>query len=126
MGGIASAAIDISDELAQDFDHVARQSGVEIEMLIPNALLLAAAIAYVKVDDVMLERAPGGGDDNELVFSTAPRHEDAVSAIAEASKISIVKVGSAVVSKNEERPEVRFSNEDGEAVSLRQEGFRHF
>ena len=29
LGGIASAAIDISDELAQDLDHVARQSGVE-------------------------------------------------------------------------------------------------
>ena len=74
----------------------------------------------------MLERVPGGGDDNELVFSTAPRHEDAVSAIAEASKTSIVKGGSAVVPKNEERPEVRFSNEDGEAISPRLEGFRHF
>ena len=74
----------------------------------------------------MIEWAPVGGDDNELVFSTAPRHEDAVSAISEASKTSIVKVGSAAVSKNEERPEVQISNEDGEAVSLRQEGFRHF
>ena len=55
LGGIASAAIDISDELAQDLDHVARQSGVEIEMSIPNALLSAAANAYVQADDVMLE-----------------------------------------------------------------------
>ena len=54
LGGIASAAIDISDELAQDLDHVARLSGVDIEMSIRNALLSAAAIAYVKADDVML------------------------------------------------------------------------
>ena len=74
----------------------------------------------------MLEWVPGGGDDNELVFSTVPQHEYVVSAIEEASKTSIVKVGSAAVTKNEERPEVRFSNEDGEAVSPRQEGFRHF
>ncbi len=55
LGGIASAAIDTSDELAQDLDHIARQSGVENEMSIPNALLFAAAIAYVQADDVMLE-----------------------------------------------------------------------
>ena len=55
LGGIASAAIDISDELAQDLDHVARQSGVEIEASIPNALLSAAAISHVKADDVILE-----------------------------------------------------------------------
>ena len=55
LGGIASAAIDISDELAQDLDHIARQSGVEIEMSIPNALLSAAAIVYVQADDAMLE-----------------------------------------------------------------------
>ena len=54
LGGIASAAIVISDELAQDLDHVARLSGVDIEMSIRNALLSAAAIAYVKADDVML------------------------------------------------------------------------
>jgi len=55
LGGIAFADIDISDRITQDLDHVARQSDAEIEMLIRSALLLAAAIAYVKAEDVMLE-----------------------------------------------------------------------
>ena len=74
----------------------------------------------------MIEWAPVGGDDNELVFSTAPRYEDAVSAIAEASKTSIVKVRSAVMSKVKSGPRSGFRMKTEKQLALGKTDFAIF
>lgn len=72
VAAIASAAIDISDGLAQDLDHVCRASGVGIELdaaSIPRLPGFAAAAQVLGVDPLAL--ALSGGEDYELAF-TAP------------------------------------------------------
>jgi thiamine-monophosphate kinase len=66
LRGRASAAIDLSDGLLQDLDHVCQASGVGAE-LDPAAIPVAAGAE--------LEHALGGGDDYELLFTAREKPE---------------------------------------------------
>ncbi|MGA9342986.1 MAG: thiamine-phosphate kinase [Rhodanobacteraceae bacterium] len=71
LRGVASACIDVSDGLLIDLDHIARASGVGIEVdvaeLPASAALLAAFDAATRVGWQL-----GGGDDYELAFTVSP------------------------------------------------------
>ena len=71
---LARAAIDVSDGLAQDLGHVARESGLSAHVAVervPLARGLATAAAKLGLDPLALALA--GGEDYELLFS-APRN----------------------------------------------------
>jgi len=72
-GGLASAAIDVSDGLGLDASRLARASGaravIETEK-VPISPALAAAAREMRED--ALELALSGGDDYELLFSAPP------------------------------------------------------
>ncbi len=65
--GVA-CAIDVSDGLMQDLGHVARASGVGIEIAIPAIPLAPAAVALLD-DRVAVDLALGGGEDFELALT---------------------------------------------------------
>lgn len=73
LHGIARACIDLSDGLAGDLDHVARASGVSIEVhaeRVPRAPGLDRVAARLGLDGRSL--AITGGEDYELAFTAAP------------------------------------------------------
>ena len=73
LRGIASAAIDISDGLSSDLDHLCRASGVSCGVDLGDVPLYPGATA---MDAVAM------GDDYELVFAAPPETKGAVEAIA--------------------------------------------
>jgi thiamine-monophosphate kinase len=91
-----SAMLDISDGLATDADHLARASGVAIELLL-SALPLAPGVSEVAAalgqDPAVL--AARGGEDYELCFCASPAGRQALeAALAEASpETSITWIG---------------------------------
>ncbi len=75
--GALHACLDISDGLAGDARHIARASGVTLEIdsvLLPLTPALQRAAEIAQVD--ALDWALGGGEDYELLWSIAPEHAE--------------------------------------------------
>ena len=74
LRGIATSAIDVSDGLAADLEHVLRASGAgaSIEATrLPLSAALLAAFGRERATDLAL----AGGDDYELAFTVPPERE---------------------------------------------------
>lgn len=83
----ASAAIDISDGLLADLGHIARASGLRIELQ-PQALPISALNIRLLGEEQARSAALSGGDDYELAFTLAPASLDIV--ILEAKKLGVL------------------------------------
>ncbi|MBL6783980.1 MAG: thiamine-phosphate kinase [PS1 clade bacterium] len=116
--GLVNAAIDVSDGLMADLDHICRASkgGIEIEAeAIP---LSEAGRAYGDLAALVC-----GGDDLQMAFTAPPAHADILGIEAEKHRIALTRIG-------------RFSadgahaailrSEKGTEIKLQKRGFRHF
>jgi thiamine-monophosphate kinase len=73
LANVASAAIDVSDGLAQDLAHLCEASGVGALVEADRLPLLADAAALAReLDRDAIALALGGGEDYELLFTAAP------------------------------------------------------
>lgn len=120
LRGIATSAIDISDGLAGDLDHVLEQSGVGARLESPAVLRLLAA-AVVLPDDKRLELALAGGDDYELAFTAPASARAAVQSAAAAAATPVTRIG--VI---QAEPGLRVVDGNGAAVGRRYASFDHF
>lgn len=109
--GLASAAIDLSDGLSTDLNHLCQESGVSAEIIAASLPLGSGATR---------EMALHGGEDYELLF-TAPELAKIPRKI---SGVAITAIGSIVASKSR-RPRVTLLTESG-ASTLDPHGWQHF
>jgi len=91
--GIARAAMDVSDGLAQDLGHLARAAGCAAEIRADSVPLSDPARAALAADPALLPRILGGGDDYELLFAAAPGDADRVLAAGRATQTSVTRIG---------------------------------
>jgi thiamine-monophosphate kinase len=106
LRGIASAMIDISDGLSTDLSHICEESGV-------GAVLDLAAIPVA--NGARLEDALYGGDDYELLFTSAKRIPRDIAGVA------ITQIGEVV-----KRPGMVAKYQSGKARRLKAKGWEHF
>ncbi len=112
LRGIADAAIDISDGLSSDLDHLCRASGVGCEVDLNDVPLYPGATAL---------EAVASGDDYELVFAAPPESKGAVEAIARRHGVVITPV--AVLRNDGRRSATWFQDRVPVEVGS---GYRHF
>lgn len=94
LGGLAHAAVDVSDGLAGDLGHVLAASGVGAVLnfaQIPRSADVLACDETVQWHCVL-----HGGDDYQLCFAAPVEHRDAIAAIAERIGVSVSRVGAIV------------------------------
>ena len=92
----ASAALDVSDGLIADVGHLARQSGVGIEIQLETLPLSLAGQAWFdgRADAIQaLTQLATGGDDYEIAFTARPGAESALRREAERLHLRLTCIG---------------------------------
>jgi thiamine-monophosphate kinase len=119
LGGVAHAAIDLSDGLLQDLGHVLRAShcGAELWLsALPASPALDGLAAEVRQDALL-----AGGDVYELCFTADPARRDAILALGRTLGLSVTRIGALTAGTG-----IRVLDADGQVVRLRRQGFDHF
>ncbi len=92
LHGLATAAIDISDGLMQDAQHIAFASGVNIA-LDAGSLPLSNALTGVFEPSEALRLALSGGDDYELLFTLPAARERELQALLASHGLRCTRIG---------------------------------
>ena len=93
LRGVARAAMDVSDGLAQDLGHLCRAGGCGAVLEAARVPLSPAARAVVETDPSWLPRLLSGGDDYELLFAADPAASAAVEAAGRAAGTPVTRIG---------------------------------
>ncbi|MBI5500847.1 MAG: thiamine-phosphate kinase [Deltaproteobacteria bacterium] len=118
----ASAAIDISDGLAQDLGHLADASGVAVALDLHR---LPVAFGHPRdPDGAGRALALGGGEDYELAATVPPANLPLLSRLAAEAGIGLYRVGEVV--SHHPPGTVLGVERDGSEHALPRTGFRHF
>ena len=127
LRGVASAALDVSDGLLGDLDHILHASGVgaRVDTSITIQLIAAGALpesaTYHFDPDFLHQCTRAGGDDYELLFTAPASARAAVAAAAQASGTPVTRIGGI-----EAEPGIRLINAQGQPVVQRYASFDHF
>ncbi|MCW5655414.1 thiamine-phosphate kinase [Hydrogenophaga sp.] len=113
------AAIDVSDGLVGDLDHILRASGVGAEILLEDLPVAPALQALPEAQRLACLLA--GGDDYELLFTAAPEAHPAVLAAAAASGTSVTRIGRITASAG-----LKLLDAARREVPFTPQGFDHF
>jgi len=120
LRGIASAAIDISDGLAQDLGHILQRSGVGAQLEVDRLPLSPALVASLD-RDAALRTALASGDDYELCFTVPPDRAALLAAAAAAWNCRCTGIG-----RITQEPGLQLRRADGSAFLLERLGYDHF
>ncbi len=119
--GVVSAAIDVSDGLLQDLQHICRASGVDVQ-LDESALVLAPALARAGLEREPLSYVLSGGEDYELLFSVrgGERANSRVERLCSDAECRLSRIGEVVAASS--TPGVRGVS----LAAITEPGYQHF
>lgn len=119
LRGIASAALDISDGLVADLNHICEASDLGAVIDVENIPLSSALLAINNLQQVRTW-ALSGGDDYELCFTVPPEKMPELAMLIAQEKIHATVIGEIVAGSGVH------CELDGELFELAQQGFQHF
>ena len=127
LRGVASAALDLSDGLLGDLQHILKASGVGATLDTSIAIELIAACAHpacakglISLNN-QLEYVLAGGDDYELAFTAPVSARSAVQAAARQAGTPVTRIG-----RIDAEPGLRLVDGSGRAVPAAYASFDHF
>jgi len=124
LRNLASAALDISDGLVADLNHIAESSGlgaeIEFERL-PIAPWLLALSKTSPEPACITEWVLSGGDDYELCFTVPKENRQAVDLLIQKDELSACKIGQMTKQLG-----VRCFDAQGGLMDIEKMGYQHF
>ncbi len=123
LHGIASSAIDVSDGLIADLAHICEQSRcgavLHVDRLpISHELVIALGLRAAE------QCALSGGDDYELCFTAAPKHDAALMQLGASLNLGITRIGTIGAQLGADA--VRVLDANGTLMPVVQRGYEHF
>ena len=119
LRGTARAAIDISDGLRGDLQHILDRSGVGASL---NVDALPAGPMLAKQEQDLRRRFTlAGGDDYELCFTAARIKHDAIQVASRETGIAVTRIG-----RIEAEPGLRLVDGKGQLLDIATTSFDHF
>jgi thiamine-monophosphate kinase len=119
LRGVATSAIDLSDGLLGDLQHVLNRSRVgatvQADVVPRSAALAAQALALQRLCTL------SGGDDYELLFTAAPAQRVAVMQAAATVGVAVTCIG-----QIDTAPGMRVLDAQGHRIDISTVGFDHF
>jgi len=116
--GIANAAIDISDGLAADLQHILDKSHVGATVFVDD-LPLSKQLKSIANKTIAKHCALSAGDDYELCFTIS-------NAKYQKHKKLLSKLNCTCIGKIEKKPGLRLKNAEGSTYHLKKLGYKHF
>ena len=110
---IASAALDISDGLLGDLQHILKQSEVSAEIFLDR--LPKSETLQKQSEDIQNQFAASGGDDYEICFTAPIEKRGAIDEISKALNLPLTRIGS-ITEKVAVTPRLRLFNKDGDLL----------
>jgi len=123
LAGLAHAAIDLSDGLAADLQHICRASGVAAEIWLPMLPTSPALSALATDQDTRWRWQTSGGDDYELCFTAPPAARARLQAGMAGANTPVTRIGRVLENA---ACTVSFLTETGTYWSPPHAGFVHF
>ena len=130
--GLATSALDISDGLLADLDHLCESSGVGMDIHAADIPYSTAGQGYLSANGA-LENLLGGGDDLQIGFTAPPENGDALRALAQATQTQVTQIGqvSRAVSSTDKptdssSPLAVLRAPNGAEIAVATRGYRHF
>ncbi len=120
LRGLAHAAIDISDGLAGDLQHILSRSGVGATVRYAQ-IPRAAAFAQLKDPQVEKDCVLSGGDDYELLFTAAADRRAQLEGLSRELRLALARIGTITPGE----PKLAVLDESGRPLPHRG-GFDHF
>ncbi len=124
LGGLAHAALDVSDGLIADLEHMAEASGVALDVATASVPLSSEAADCVADDPDIFPDLLTGGDDYELAFAAPSDRRDAVEAAGTETSTRVTRIGT-VAETDAAAPGVTARDADGAPVVFASRGYRH-
>ena len=119
LRSIATAAIDVSDGLLADLEHICKASGCGATIDVEHVPLSAELLSLFPPQEA-LAHALGGGDDYELCFTAPPSRAEQVETALEGAGTPVRRIGQLVAGQSV------ICRRDGEPFAPPVRGYRHF
>jgi len=119
LRGLSRCAIDISDGLCGDLQHICKRSrvGMHVEVAkLPLSKAVCNACSQVQARDLALS----AGDDYELCFTAAPARHQEIIGLADQLQLPLTLIGNV-----DTGPGLRICDEQGQALNC-QPSYQHF
>ncbi len=123
LRGLASAAIDISDGLLGDLEHLCTASQVGGQINLASLPLSEPFNRCVEAEDEVLQFALGGGDDYQILFSVPGTLSSEIEEAAQLANVQVMRIGEIT---NDIDASVLLKRGSETLGSIDIEGYQHF
>jgi len=121
LRGIATSAIDVSDGLVADLNHVCAASNVGAQLNSTDIPLTSVVKDFLDSKELSIEEIMTGGDDYELLFTVTPEQESCILELARADNINVTKIGTITA-----KQDLEILGTNGQPLEINRKGFKHF